>query len=325
MPLPRLTKECQTGGLMSRLYGMTYAPLTANRGVAKWILSLADTPASRSVRLAKEREPMTTDGFGATLLELSMKSSHRSASLKTYLGILRTDLNLSRMTWSEWVIKLLAACSARRRLARHTNASDSSLWRTILASESSGGCLSDATYEGRKNRKMSKRIRDQARQHTNWQTPTAKLGETGAIVPPKGYQKRKSGKLVRTTINGSTFGQNLAEQSASWGTPRVSAKHQPCPAEIAQGNPKQRLETGAAIYSLQDQTATGQKLQMRLNPRFCEGLMGMPIGWANLRPLATGLSPYLRLMRLSLLHLHSRANNSPQQADQPPLFTPLKD
>ncbi len=69
MPLPRLTKECQTGGLMSRLYGMTYAPLTANRGVAKWILSLADTPASRSVRLAKEREPMTTDGFGATLLE----------------------------------------------------------------------------------------------------------------------------------------------------------------------------------------------------------------------------------------------------------------
>jgi hypothetical protein len=170
----------------------------------------------------------------------------------------------------------------------------------------------------------------------NWMTPN-----TFDTLDPK--RQEVLDREASGPRKGRTQPNNLRDQVAvqqgdrNWPTPRVSAANGASQKEIAEGNPKKRLETEAEMRNwptptanedaaglptgnmqkmlgnhpklrdvtgttqsgLQDQTIPKGGLQSStsdqtsplpsprtLSPLFVEWLMGLPVGWTDLKPLA---------------------------------------
>ena len=133
-----------------------------------------------------------------------------------------------------------------------------------------------------------------------WPTPSAR--ETGG----GGYQDPE--KIKARMDKGHQT--NLCDAVKLWPTPRVSMANGPSAKEVAQGDPKRRLETAVKMWPtptasdhkgsgpslirsdgknrLNDRLdyATEQRAQNggQLNPTWVEWLMGFPTGWTDLKP-----------------------------------------
>jgi hypothetical protein len=68
---------------IAHLFGQIYEPLTASRGVEKWIASLADTRANLSARQDTDAGKTIPDTCGQLLLPLFEPLSRPCASSKT--------------------------------------------------------------------------------------------------------------------------------------------------------------------------------------------------------------------------------------------------
>jgi hypothetical protein len=146
---------------MKRLYGRIYDPSTASHGVALWIASLADIPASHSPLPANKKARTIHDTCGQTSQPSSKISNQEFAFLKMSQDISNWGSNKSMMTYPQWVTKLRQACLQRRKSVALTDVNGFSLWRTVKATESAGGCLSYKTFVERINAGMPLSLRDQ--------------------------------------------------------------------------------------------------------------------------------------------------------------------
>ena len=289
---------------MQRLFGRILKPSMADLGVEKWIVSLADIPASRLVLLEKNLEIKTQDISGPTSKDSSKKSSHQSASLKMSPTIYELDLKKSQMTYDNWVIKLRQACLQRRKLVLLTEEKDSSSWPTIT--------VTDASVM--KARSPEKMIRKDGRNVLR----NPSLAET--ILQPANFPKSKEDLQNKN--------QNLPYQiKQAWPTVRTSSANGASAKEVEAGNPKQRLEvmiTNWATPTTRDWKDSananvptnsllgrqaprtmkdGVEFQMTLNPRFTEWLMGWPIGWTEFELAETEWFRWLQRMRGELLQM----------------------
>jgi len=244
------------------LYGRILRPSLGQSFLEKWTSCLADIPASPSVTPDCASAPMTQDTCGPTLqMELDL-CAHESASLKMSKDTLASDSEKSLANWNKWVTKCRGEYSARLNAVRLTNENECLSWPTASTRDHKGG------YNGG-------RIRD---------------GKISMDTLDVAVQAHSTGGLL-DPVNPNTHGN----RPESWATPRAG-----CPGSRAPGTggkvleeqvkePKAwatpQLQDGHNI--VQDSTThktlpaqlTQQQINGKLNPRWVETLMGLPVGW----------------------------------------------
>jgi len=187
------------------------------------------------------------------------------------------------------------------------------MWRTPSSSDGEGGVIQP--QEGKDMTAMIHyKLRDDA---AMWPTPTSSVaGE--ALNDEMDIYTLSSGNLRKRAKSGQTGSIGLPRVAMLWPTPRVSSANGPSEAEIEEGNPKRRLETGTAMWptptqrdhkdgtsadtveengllgraaprsSLHSETTQtdGHVCSPRcrkLNPLFVELHMGVPMGFSSMK------------------------------------------
>jgi len=223
--------ESETACLTMPPYGTTLEHSTGDPGADAWILSLRASRASRSVALANEREPTTSETCGPIQSESYAKFDRDTHSWRTSQACLFQDTSaVFSETWPRAGTILDGAAYRRQRWERRIAEIGCGLWPTANSHEERAEKYTLATsykhYQEGRQVHLSQAVRDPRM----WPTPHKSCG-TGP------------GTQGDTTCGGSGHKAMLK------GTD---------------------LEKGRGT----------------LNPTWVEWLMGWPLGWTDLKPLA---------------------------------------
>jgi hypothetical protein len=132
---------------MTRLSGLTLKPSTAKRGVASWIRSLRESPASLIPSLANGKGPQTSGTCGPTPCESSEMFSPATSSLRTSPASLGTcPKGLSLICSGTGGECLDRFCLKPQASELRTEGSGCSSWPTPRASEEHQGHETEAAY-----------------------------------------------------------------------------------------------------------------------------------------------------------------------------------
>ncbi len=198
-------------------FGMTFKPLTEDRGAALLKSCLADFRARTSAQ--PEKVPASTESAaecGSTWQELSVKYCLASSSWKTHHYLWEEDLPWSSVTLPRWGMTRSGLLFQHPTLERPINANVSGLWQTPVADDSCNRAT--GKWNSRGEPKLSAQV----------------------LCPTPCSRDYRSGKGKKQTDRGRTAGMSLSE-----------------------------AQDGL------------------LNPPWVEWLMGWPLGWTDLKPLAT--------------------------------------
>lgn len=121
---------------MTRLSGLTCAPSTAERGVARWISSLPVTRASHSAQPDCAVAPKTPGTSGPKSPASSGRRPPRCSSPRTSSDTSPSASTRSAKSYKLWATTLQQASTARQRSAHRTSGRDSSYWPTPTVSTS---------------------------------------------------------------------------------------------------------------------------------------------------------------------------------------------
>lgn len=227
----------KTGGFIRRLSGLTLEPSTRSRGVASFIASLRETPASPTASPAAGREPPTTAGSSTRCSESSIACGLIVSSARTSRGT-RTDRSRpSSQHWKAWATALRQEYSARPRSAPATAGSGCYSWPTATAIDGRRGVETDDARKAR-GAKTGTTLNDAV---GTWPTPTT--SDTNGERRPDG--KRNVGLNTRagswptpvatpygSSQNGICKGKpsgntpSLERQAKAWPTPTMMDSEQ---------------------------------------------------------------------------------------------------
>jgi len=155
----------------------------ADRGAARWISSLGDTPVSRSASLGDVAAQLTRGISGRESEPSSKRLSPGGAFSKTSPGMFLWDSAKSAKTLKDWASALRRASSEREKWAHRTNESDSSYWPTRTASDAKQSGA--AAYSTESGRHSGTTLTDATVRASRWATPTARDWKDGACPSPK--------------------------------------------------------------------------------------------------------------------------------------------
>ena len=285
--LPIWLRKWKRDSWTQHLFGRILKPSLGNRFATEWISSLEGIPVSHSVQQASEREKMTQDIYGLGLQMELLQCDQVSVSLKMSKDISRWGCPTSSKTWEEWVTEQRGAYSARLKLARLTSASGSSSWPTSSARDwkgcyttlqrkdgkMRGDLLPDAVnLEEKSGRPALANTSMDGNRPESWETPTVSTGayrqSDGSMTPKLDQQV----KLWRTP--------SVAEEKNQAYSQQIYLQNQVGATPKAWATPHANCSTGAGQSPNKD---GAQNLQTqangKLNPRWVETLMGLPVGW----------------------------------------------
>jgi hypothetical protein len=261
---------------MTRLSGRILKPSQQKYFEEKFTASVEDILVSPSVVRGSEKEKTTQGTYGHTSESMYGQLDLFGASLKMSEATPRWGYGESCPIWKKMVTERSGDCSARRKQARLTNASECSSWQnypTPAARDYKGTNSEDHVMNKSKGYKghMNQLPNFIKYGMDNWPTPRA--GNPGSRKP-------------------GTGGKILAEEAKkNWPTPRETmsrdATHDrgKCNlGEVVHGIEKQLTGPPA-----QEKSSTSGKNHgsPKLNPNWVEQLMGLPIGWTDLGSWAT--------------------------------------
>jgi len=258
-----LCRKWKQASFIQRLSGLTLEPSMVQFGVAKWISSLPDSPASRFQSQDQTSEPKTPDTSGRTLPGSSAKWDQASSSWKTSQVSLFTRERLSLETWPKWGTIRRGVLFELPMPERITAARDGSARPSVPTPTLPGGGAGKdpnnprGIYQGHPLQTYV----------LHFPTPTVHHAKRGNHdEDPQDFLKRAEEYRSKT---GGTIGMSLGVAARLWPTPDAS----PHKARL-QGDSQQSR-------SLPALAATGRLDQNpgRLNPAWVEWLMGWPIGW----------------------------------------------
>jgi hypothetical protein len=281
---------------LQRLSGVTLPLSTVNRGVAQWIASWADFPASTSVSLEKwlgstESQVASGESSHGLLARYDLGSSMwRMSQLSLLPG-----LDEFSETWPASGTMRNGACRALPASEPRTSEEDSSsslmkekLWPTPTATPygSSQNGINGKGGEKERPSAGTPSLENQAR--ALWATPTV-----------------KGGHMVKG--QGTTTGDGLVTQARQWNTPRSRDYKQggkDCLTSDIQtfqaSRPSSPLAQGSPT-SGSESAESAPTSPPRLNPRFVEWMQNWPLGWSSTNPLEA--SDYERWATASRLWL----------------------
>lgn len=249
---------------MSHLFGTILKPSHTDRFTDWWTSSLRVTHVSHFQPLESEQEKKTQDISGLGLQMEFGFSDQECAFLRMSKDTSASDSAKSLQNWKALVIKRRGEYSARRSMReRLTSASGCLSWPTIRASEYKDvGPVGSKSHDHMLGKGYLCAV--VTKEASNW--PTAQVTDAmGACLTekrlsgPKGTQLREAVHGLPAPANPSTDGS----RQESWGTPRCS---------MAQDKQE---DSGKHRLGEQIQHGTTGKL----NPRWVETLMGLPVGW----------------------------------------------
>ena len=267
-------------------FGLTLRLLTAASGEELLTSYLAGFRAKTSALPALATAwTVSAAGYGTKCGGLLARLDRASSTWKTAQCSLLGDSDEFSQTWPRWGMTRSGESYLLQIPARLISANESGLWPTPTvcgnhnrpgASKSAGWGLSsaakqwttpsasDARRGGRITEAMTgTSLAQQVNTPALWPTPTASLGSKGGRITPR--KGREGATLIE------------AVAARMWPTPLAR-----------DGKSGSFSEAGRAK---RDQQTRGKPLSEvvggQLNPTWVEWLMGWPIGWTELKPLAT--------------------------------------
>lgn len=298
----------KAGNLTRLRSGVISSPFLGGLFTAKWTSFLADIPASHSAQPESEQEKTIPGTFGPGLQMELLPCSLDFASSRTSKATSRWDSPASSAIWKSWVTERRGAYSRRRNASmqvdaqHHTSGSACLSWPTVRTSDCQNSPKSEQfgkryaqlrsainwptatsrdwkgaySKESHSKKNRMSLLPDMV---AHWPTPTA--AEAGKIgnqanhgqlglsnhpalrseVTREKLEKSRSGQAAPASP--STHGS----RQESWATPIVGDSHLASSPEAAQ----KRIEEGKVTLSCQNPG--------KLNPRWVETLMGLPVGW----------------------------------------------
>jgi hypothetical protein len=140
-PTPQAYSSRDKMKAFSRLsrFGMTFAPLTADRGADVLMWFLAGFPVRTSAQPEKAKaSPEREADFGVRWHESFARWDRDSRSWKTPQCSLLEGLDVFSGTWPRWGMMQGGACSGQSTPEHLTSESESGLWPTPLANSGTG-------------------------------------------------------------------------------------------------------------------------------------------------------------------------------------------
>ena len=300
--------------VFSRLFrfGMTFKPLTANRGEALLMLYLEDFPAKTSALPEKELES-TESGLecGDTWHGLLARFDPDSSSWKTAQLSLLGDSDESSVTWPRSGMTVGGQCWELPMLGRRIKGTDFGLWQTPVADDAVERVI--GKWNSRGEPKLSAQVK-------MWPTPTSTLGTHGGLVTPT--KAREGGTLIESLSARTKWPTPKANDAEKRGNFDATNKRNGLPAAVklwptptancGTGPGHQGREGGlnlqTAVYQTpvarmwKDNGRSPSELERnsptlatqaggQLNPTWVEWPTAWPLGWTDLKPLETDKSP----------------------------------
>ena len=293
------------------LSGRILKPSLGQRFATEWTSSLGATHVSPSVQPGNAEARTTQGTCGPTSQTAFDFSGLGAVSLRTSKDISAWGCPTSSKTWQEWVIERRGAYSQRLNAVRHTSESGSSSWPSPVASEVRQGfqdrsrgmkgsqeslttvvikswptpnCMDVITP----NRDLTQM---ESKGHWGKNMNTGKLSEMVNYGPPvpasSSTDGSRPGLWQTATVSTGAHKQKdgsmtdkLDQQVKSWATPSAFDGQRPIETqqewEARNARKKeQNPNLGQLHKPLKVQMTGGGKL----NPRWVETLMGLPVGW----------------------------------------------
>lgn len=278
-PAKTYLREWKAGNLMRLRSGAISSPSLGRSFLAWWISSLADTRANHSQPQESGLEHKIRAICGPTLQTAFDFSDLGAVSLKTSKDISRWGCPTSSKTWQDWVTERRGAYSARLKSALHTSGSECSSWPTTAARDYKGTSPNYSTRKDGKSRADQLAVAVDLEERSTWPTPTVQ--EAGKIGNQANHGQLAlsnhpaiRGEVSRTKYEKGRHGHPAQASSSMdgsrqglWATPIMGDSHLASTQEAAQ----RRIEEGKVTLSRQNPG--------KLNPRWVETLMGLPVGW----------------------------------------------
>jgi hypothetical protein len=231
-------------------FGMTYKPLTGNRGEELLTSYLAAFHAKTLAQQEKEQALTVSEvECGEKWRASFTKYDPDMRSWKTHQCSLLGGLEPFSETWPQWGLMRDGECWEQLTLEQTTRGTESGLSPNGVDSFHTPNTT--GLDGGSNSRKALKK-----RQET-WPTPDANCGKRGS--QPDWTPTRKSGQHAQYTINQAVRDRQV------WPTPRAFM-HKDSTVDRGKFN-------------------LGEKVGGKLNPTWVEWLMGWPLGWTDLKPL----------------------------------------
>ena len=249
LPLDRMTAFSR----LSR-FGMTFKPLTESRGQDVLTSYLEDFPVRtfpQPDEALASKEPDRE--CGDTWRESLAKYDPDTSMWKIPQSSLLEDSTEFSETWPRWGLMRDGVSYQQPTLVRHTKETESGSWPTPNA------------WDGKRGPRSEEHIATKKGQITlvtaiaRWPTPQA--------------SDNKQRATANSTARRMELGKQISLEAAVkfWPTPTAhNAKEGAYPAEFFRNTPTLSAQAGGT-----------------LNPTWVEWLMGWPLGWTDLKPLAT--------------------------------------
>lgn len=256
-PMPPLFLPNDKMTDFSRLsrFGMTFGPLTDDLGADVLTWFLEGFPAKTSAPPEREPESRASDpACGWKWRESSVRYDPDSRLWRTRQCSLFEDSEWFSETWPRWGLMRDGECWELPMSERPTFERGSGLLPTIRSMDGERGGRGDLIQAVRGNANSHYRL---------WQTPVS----DDAV-------ERTKGKLN------------------SRGEPKLSAqvKMFPTPRTPSKSGGGTGLDGGAGARAMMDEKTKKELTGGSLNPTWVEWLMGWPLEWTDLKPLATAKS-----------------------------------
>jgi len=263
-------------------FGMTFAPLMDDHGAAVLTSFLAAFPARTSAWPAKAPALTEPDqACGPTWRVSLARFDPATSSWKTAQRSLLGDLDECLVIWPRSGMTADGQCWELPTLERRISGTGSGLSGvpTPGAQDGSGGGAVMSHLKGQVH------LRDWVK---TWPTPTSTLGTKGGLVTPT--KAREGGTLIEALSARTT-----------WPTPTVCGNYNRKGASPTSGDCLATAvlkcatptagdwRSGKASQATMERNSRPLREQIggSLNPTWVEWLMGWPLGWTDLKPLAT--------------------------------------
>jgi len=276
-------REWKAGRLTRLRSGLTSSLSLGENFATEWISSQAAIRASHSVAPGSDSAEKTLATCGPTSQMEFQFCDPGCATSRTSKDTSALDSERSSSTWASLVTRRRGEYSARLSAARLINASGSLSWPTATARDfrdTRDLSSSDYRADGKLQKDVLPRAVDLDRRGhygrpapasfntdgsrpESWPTPSAMDGQRPSETPQQ-WEAR-----------------NAAKKSAN---PNLGELHRPLTVAVQCGTPRASIKGGhyefdRGRHNIEEQAGASTPGGGKLNPRWVETLMGLPVGW----------------------------------------------
>ena len=281
---------------------ITFRPFTADlwQAVLTWCQEVSRARTSALQEKAQEStEP--DQACGPTWRGSLARFDPATSSWRTAQPSLLEDLGESSVIWPRSGMTADGQCWELPMSGRRISGTGSGLWRTPTVGMLNADRAKDPEYTARKEAKgQTITLADQVKNQRMWPTPTCPNGGRSVAHVTDWRSERTA-----YTDKGKKVQIDLAQAVKLWPTPTVCGNYNRKGASASSGDglatavlkcatPTARdWKSGKASQATHDRNSRplSEQIGGSLNPTWVEWLMGWPLGWTDLKPLATDRCP----------------------------------